>query len=79
MWRDADLGDDDADRLEAYLEVSAAGTVPVGSVNFYGLELRDGTTWHDWDTTYSSDTRYLQQGGYTIDTISRYDDFIVKD
>jgi hypothetical protein len=81
MWHDADLGDDDAHRLEAYLEVSTdqPGTIPVGSVRFYALELRDSRSWHDWDTTYSDDTGYLQQDGYTIVTNSRYDDFYVTD
>ena len=49
------------------------------SVRFYNLELRDGTNWHDWDASYADDTRWLQQGGYTITTDSQYDDFYVND
>ena len=75
------MGDDDAYRIEAFLETAEnqPGTVSMDSVRFYELELRDGTTWHDWDTTYSSDTGKKLQGGYTITTNSRYYDFKVND
>ena len=81
MWHDFDSGSDKADRLEAYFEAAEgqSGTVSMDSVRFYGLELRDNTTWHDWSTTYSGDTTKVQQGGYVIATVSKYDDFIVND
>ena len=81
MWHDFDSGDDDADRLEAYFEVDddQSGTISMGNVRFYNLELRDATTWQDWTTTYSSDTAKVQEGGYTVTTTSRYYDFYVSD
>ncbi len=80
MWWDFDSGSADADRLEALYETSENqfGTISMGTVRFYGLELRDATTWHDWTTTYSSDTRRFQQGGYSVTTNSRYHDFEVE-
>jgi hypothetical protein len=55
------------------------GTISMGNVRFYNLELKDATTWHDWTMTYSSDTAKVQQGGYTVTTITPYYDFHVID
>jgi hypothetical protein len=74
-----DLHDDEADALEAYFETweDQIGTIGMGTVNFYELELRDATTWHDWTTTYSTDTYELEEGGYSVTVNTNYDDFDV--
>ena len=79
-WSNFDSGDDDASALEALFEAyeGQTGTITMGTVNFYGLELVDTTTWHDWTTAYSSDTQKLQEGGYTVATNSAYYNFNVN-
>ena len=80
MWSNADLGDDDADVLEAYFEVreDRSGTIPMDSVTFYDLELRGGVAWDQWDDDYDSDTEINEEGGYTVTTNSEYYDFDVN-
>ena len=80
MWRNFSIGDDDADVIEAYFETGEdqSGTIFMGTVQFYGLELKDSNSdWHDWDSSYASDTDMSEQGGYTITTNSTYYDFEV--
>ena len=79
MWSDFDSGDDEADGLEAFFEVheNQSGTIPMGTVNFFGLELRDASTWHDWTTAYIHDTGKFEEGGYIVTPKSRFYDFDV--
>ncbi len=62
MWYDFDSGSANADGIEAYFETAENqyGTISMGTVRFYGLELRDVTTWHDWTTMYHNHTTKLE-------------------
>ena len=81
MWANFDSGTDEADGLEALFEVreDQPGTVSMGTIRFYGLELKDDGSWEDWDDSYEDDTGALEEGGYTLTTNSDYDDFEVDD
>ena len=68
-----------SDHSRRFSDNDQSGTISMGNVRFYNLDLRDATTWHDWTNAYSSDTAKLQEGGYTVTTTSRFHDFYVSD
>ena len=78
MWSASDLGDDHAHFLEAFFETSEdqAGTISMGTVNFYGLELKSNN-WTDWTATYDDDTTKKEEGAYTVTTNTSFHDFDV--
>ena len=78
MWLDYPLGN--ADTLEALFETNEeqSGTISMGTVRFYGLELYDGSDWPDWeDEHYGDDTHLLDEGGYSVTVNSSYEDYEV--
>ncbi len=85
IWHNKDLGDDDADWVEALFEVreksNRIGTISMDTVHFKFVQLRaeHKYAWRRWSTNYSSHTHLVEDGGYGVTTNAKYYDFEVDD